>query len=199
MTVRPILRSDRALAQAKAWVIWLLIAALGVYGLSSTLLQVLGPAHRHVAVSKIAASPGLLAPVIGAVQGWYGRLQAQTLLKHDRQRMPSGDRFVRVVGSGEPLIAPHDESVPHTHDGFQRHHHDHDDPTVIALDGPAAVHAMVEGASTTAVFGSAMLPMLPIDPVSLPMAAPAAGDWPASAVPRWLSACPVPLERPPQA
>lgn len=86
-------------------VAWCLLVAVPVFGVSGTLVEMLGANHAHRS-STISLSQG------GAdvMHGWVDMRRASI-----------------------PTAVPRGHS--HSHSVFARHHHDHDDDSVIALDG----------------------------------------------------------------
>ena len=94
--------SRRLMAKARRFVVCCLLVALPVYGVSGTLVELLGPNHVHRAT-------GASASVTDPMSGWV-----------DMRRGFSTFTALRHV---------------HTHSLFQRHHHDREDASVVAVDG----------------------------------------------------------------
>lgn len=148
----------------RAWLLWLLMLALPLYGATGTQLRMLGPAHWHaVPVSARAA------PDEGAGPGWLGRLLNQVQQLRDEAHLRA-----HVLGRA---------SAPHSHFGLQHHWHDRADDSVRHAADPA-VADLVAGAEV----GSAMLVLgAPVQHECLP-GAPGNGRWPCGDAPRWADA-----------
>jgi hypothetical protein len=179
-------------------IVWLVLA-IAAYGPSSTLLQLLGPAHRHEAAAQAGSHDGLQAVISGIdgvfrdVRAWRAQLEARWLGASPAHA--HGDRRVHVHRGAVVATSPHRGAHHYTHAAYHRHHHDPTDSTVVALDG--SVEAAASGASSAST-GSATLPLaLAASIAMLPPAVPSAA-WPPMCCGGWVDAVPLPLERPPR-
>ena len=155
-----------------------LMVALPLYGSSAATLKLLGPSHRHQAVTapaqQAAPSDGLLALLLGPrlsvlLDVWQQQLHQATETGH------------HAHGS-------------HHHSGWLQHHHDLHDPTVVT-QGASTLAA--DGADE-ATLGSATLPLAPAYALRLPATAARRRPWPRPARRRWRHRAVPRLERPPQ-
>lgn len=186
--------------------IWIMVIALLVYGQSSSIVQMLGPAHRHAVVAAPGATPWFdtVAAVFQDIRTWRGHLHERLLPdeavhghRHSGPLLPSHAHATRasevhVHGAGVPQHAH-----MHFHSVLQRHHHDPVDPSVVTLDrdGPdslaeAAAQAGAGSASLTLGLATAMTVPSPVATVVA---------WNREAPARWADALPQLLERPPRA
>lgn len=148
----------------RAFVLWLLILALPVYGASGTSLRLLGPQHWHSAPAM--EQGGWLQPAAHAMQRLVERVQDLRIQAHARA---------------------HAMGHRHEHHGLQRHWHDAGDGSVHTVgSADPALADLVAGASV----GSAMLTLAaPMRPFLIP-ALVAHGRWPAAPAPGWADAEP---------
>ena len=195
--------------RARGPVVWLLVLALAVYGCSSVLVQLLGPAHRHT--TSLSASPSWLhqaGEALRQVRAWRAELHARWLPPgHDGlhgtahpHAHPHPHPHPQPSVAGDAAFASADEASlahAHAHATFQRHHHDPHDATVIALDG-ADAGVGADGVSSAAA-GSATLPLGLAAPWALPAATARPARWQRPASDRWTDAAVFPLEQPPRA
>lgn len=89
----------------RRFVVWCLLVAVPVFGVSGTLVEMLGANHAHRAAATLLSQGGG-----DVMHGWVDMRRAS-------------------VAAGAP------RGHSHAHSLFARHHHDHDDASVIALDG----------------------------------------------------------------
>lgn len=162
---------------------WLLLFALAIQGCGRVVVQALGTAHMHrTAVAEAGESvrqphaPSLL-----------GEFLAWREARHD---------LLRTHGSFKATLP---EPVGHRHDGLQRHHHDADDATVLALDGPSAHADAANDSGTQGQPGALNLPWGPAVEHPLFGSEAAQAAWPSAASARWSSAWTRLMERPPRA
>lgn len=172
--------------RVRAWLLWLLMLAVPVYGLSSTQLRVLGPAHWHAGPPNTAASPsnaaaGWLSPVVQWVDGTWATVQQWREQAHLR---------AHALGQG------HRHGTAHRHVGLQHHAHAPSDATVRVLDG---ADPQLSDRVAHASLGAALLPLAPQPEGWALPAATSAGVWPGVPAARWASASPEPALRPPRA
>jgi hypothetical protein len=147
--------------------VWLLALAVVVYGPSATLVGMLGPAHVHV------SSVGDIALVRQVADGFRDLRAWRAELRH---RLLASDHAHGEQGHAGPAHA-------HAHDGWQRHHHEPHDRSVLALDDGAG-H---DGANPSAS-GSAMLPLALAPGHAVPASTDPARAWGAVTAARWSDA-----------
>jgi len=199
-------RAARALAArpgaGRSAVLWAVIVALLVYGYAGTLLQIVGPMHRHA--SAPAAPPAVIASLAETLRHWHQ--QAQGLQVGGRHRQDSAAAWAfalqRMDDSDPAHAREHARGQPHTHDHarFERHYHDPSDGSVIALDAHGSTRAAVDGLAATAALGSAMLPLW-APQAALALTSPPGGYHAPrlqGAAPRWRNADVIQEDRPPR-
>lgn len=157
-----------------------LMIALPLYGSSAATLKLLGPTHRH---TPMAAHDDTAVP------------------RHGLLALLLGTRLAHMVGSWQLQLrsagAASHQAHAHHHTGWQQHHHDaHDASVVTAGAGDHAADAADEAAA-----GSATLPLALAlaDGLRLPAAAARRRPWPRQCPASWRSRHKRRLERPPQA
>lgn len=190
------------IGRARGFLIWLLVLALVAYCHSSVMLQLLGPAHRHE-FAAIAAAPAWLdrvSAVFRDLQAWRADMQGRLLLarhadvrggeaQHAHPHTPTHPHGTAEVHADRAGILP-----PHAHEAYQRHHHDRQDASVIALDGPDG--SSTSDATSAAVTGSAVLPLALAPGWKPSVAAEPERAWRGRSAPSWTDAALIPLERP---
>ena len=163
--------------------VWGLVFALAVYGYSGVLVQVLGSLHRHAEpAAAMSASvdadeePSLLSHLVSEVQAWHEAAQAR---RH--------------------ALLPHTQAHAHHHGLFERHHHDADDSTVVALGEQASSNPGADDLGSSATPGAGLLPIGPLPSLQVPAPAQGRLPWPGSTAAGWRSAELKRAERPPHA
>ncbi len=154
--------------------LWLLLLALALMGLTVTRQQALGSLHRHDQAT--VQGPSTLASVTASLASdWLNRWRQQ-------QRWGHG---------ALPLHMATD--VPHTHGDLERHHHAAGDPSVESIDGAADA---ADNATTT---GMVLLTAVATPSRALVVLAVAAerGPWPVDRFATFKSRSVAPLLRPP--
>ena len=142
-------------------VLWCLLVALPVYGLSATLVPLLGSMHLHHS-SSAESDP---------MAGWQD--------------------FRRAVHATTVVPQPHSHSI------FQRHHHAHDDASVLSLDHAASdTSSSPEGSSSSGNAATLVLAM--VSPPALPGTPDRRDAWRDSFKFLPTSQDLLPLERPPR-
>jgi hypothetical protein len=183
-------------------VIWLMALAVVVYGHSSVMVQLLGPAHRHdTAVSS--SVPGWLdhaAAAFSDVRAWRAELRERLLPGQHGQGHIDGAPHAHPHGHPHAEAgarSAHDGSGhEHSHASYQRHHHEPHDATVIALDG--ADGSSAADAASMAGAGSATLPLALAPRWAPPSMSDPQGSWSDRASARWTDASVFPPEHPPR-
>ena len=163
---------------ARLLVLWLVACLLPLHGMASGLLTVLGPQHVHQTRPAIRVLDDVRrSPMAGST----GRLQGAG---------PLGSMDTHTLTHALTL------THGHAHDTLQRHHHRHDDASVVKSSGTVETAA---GDADDAVFSPALgafLALLDQTPAWLPPA----GLEAFATGPGWalLTHTPLPLDRPPQ-
>jgi hypothetical protein len=174
-----------AVLWARRFIVWVLVIALPVYGSAGVLLHLLGAPHRHQAVENTAqAQPWNIDCLLTLV---VGERAMSVVLQH---------RAKAVVTQAAHRHDPH--GPVHQHGLFERHHHDADDPSVVALGGLRATSDLADEATSSAAVGSAMLVFALGAELTLPPPSPREFRWPPAALVAWNSLNRPPLERPPR-
>ncbi len=207
--------------------VWVLVLALPVHGVSNVLLQVMGAAHRHSAVT-LAVAPGTaqhtdtpgtapwnarsaLRSLVARVAG-PGALQlidtmhardhawqrAAELKAHPFTAVASPVNTAQATQAQQARPEARLQAHQHAHDTFQRHIHDPQDSSVVALgEHTQAPDAAGNAAALDA--GGSSFPLAPA--LSVQALAPSEGTaaWRRAEASAWRSHVIAPLERPPQA
>lgn len=182
--------------------------ALLIYGQSSSIVQMLGPAHRHAVVAAPGATAWLdgVAAVFQDIRTWRDNLHERLLPEEAVHAHPHPGDMSLARADAQGASAAHVHGIgaqqhahmhAHFHSVFQRHHHDPVDPSVVTLDrdGPdtlADASAQASAGSASLTLGLATAVTLP-SPVAAPLA------WRREAPATWADALPRLLERPPRA
>ena len=205
-------------------VVWALIFALPVNGLSNMLLSVLGPEHRHATqvqhgeedTEAIPFWSSMVSSVVGGgAMGIIDRFHAH---QHSAPRLPvSSDFHSHLLGPGEQdllapdpnahLIAQAPKAAPdaapvhahphvHAHGGFERHRHDPRDGSVIPI-GPTDTGHDGPGTAQASLDFSGSLPIPFATPVPVMVMVGGRSAWSGSNTPAWQSQVSSPLDRPP--
>lgn len=193
--------------------VWVLVLALPVHGVSNVLLQVMGAAHRHSVVALDDSNQGsapwnarsALRSLVARVAG-PGALQLiDTMHARDHAWQRAAELkarpFTRSAGRpATPAVAEHqaEQAHQHAHDTFQRHIHDPQDSSVVAL-GEHTQAPDAAGSAPVLDAGGGTFPLSPA--LSVQALAPSAGTatWFKAQASGWRSHVIAPLERPPQA
>jgi len=212
------------------WMVWVLLLALPVHGVSNVLLQVVGATHRHALTMQAPATDdltgrgaaasgatawdtrGALRRLVASVAG-PGALQlidAMHARDHAWQRAAAlkAHPFSEPARSAALLTQPtanlhaakhaHQQAHQHAHDTFQRHLHDPQDGSVVALGG----HGQPPDAAGSAPAldaGGSTFPLAPALSVQALAPSGTANAWRPAETSDWHSHVTPPLERPPQA
>ena len=189
--------------------VWVLVLALPVHGVSNVLLQVMGAAHRHSVVALDDSNQGsapwnarsALRSLVARVAG-PGALQLiDTMHARDHAWQRAAELkahpFTPVaspVNTAQARLQAHQ----HAHDTFQRHIHDPQDSSVVAL-GEHTQAPDAAGSAPVLDAGGGTFPLSPA--LSVQALAPSAGTatWFKAQASGWRSHVIAPLERPPQA
>ena len=169
---------------------WLLLFAIALMGLTVARQQALGSLHLH-ADQGLRDSSIAGAAVLSLASEWQNRWHQQQVLGHGQLR-PHTALNAMPWPLGNTSHAGH-SAQPHSHDDLERHHHASGDATVLALDGAAG---STEDGATGAVV---MLPMLGATrgAMVLPALAARQGRWPVDGAVSFVSWNVGPLLRPP--
>lgn len=218
-------RCLQALIATRRPLVWLVVLALAIYGQSATVVQLLGPAHRHelaLQMPQIASTNVLqrIDVMFRDIRAWRAELrerllpgQGANMLAHERAHVHADGTVHTHDGTGHGLVDDasaghaHSHDTPaqshaheaaghaHSHDGYQRHHHDPHDNSVVALD---AMSGAVADASSQAAAGSATLPMAFAPQQALLPGLECPNAWCAESLDHWTDASLRPSERPPR-
>ena len=150
--------------EARHLVVWCLLFALSIYGLSSTIVQLVGATHIH---RQVVSSADPMA-------GWV-----------DPHRGPHSAR----------MTFSHRDA--HSHSLFERHHHDANDVTVLALDGTVTESAATDSGSSST--GSTVLVLALTGELRIDPAVSTELDWTTAPADIVLGRHGARLERPPNA
>lgn len=175
-------------ARLRRFVVLLLLVALPLHGLSSGLVQLLGPDHRHDSSAEAADTTP-----------WSARLgrQLQALVGPQTARLIEN---LRLQARLQPASAPTRIHVPsaaahHHHGVFARHHHAADDASLV-LSG---ARADGQSAADAALAGAMAMPLAPTSALAMALPAVHRMRWPVHAAPAWHNHVPGLPERPPSA
>lgn len=179
--------------------VWLIVLAIVAYGHSATLVQLLGPAHRHASPGVSVSFFGRIDDVFRDIRAWRAELR-ERLLPHQRHahaRM-DGNADTDAHRSRDHLhVSDADNHAhSHAHAAYQRHRHDPRDDTVLALDGMSD-GTTADAASPAA--GSAALPLALAPRWLWPVLPEAVPSWRTHRSARWTDAALRLPERPPRA
>lgn len=159
MTQRRVKRHTRAQS-----LVWLLLFAVAVMGLTVTRQQALGSLHLHAYQGSLGSS-FLASAVSQLASDWHSRWRQQQRFGHSQ---------LRLHPAWDPTLGSGNDTIPHDHDAFERHHHAEGDSSVIAVDGAA------ESAESSATGALIVLPVVSklSDGLTLPTMAGRTGPWP---------------------
>lgn len=168
--------------------VWLLLLAMVLLGLTITQQQALGSLHKHSNLQSRHTS--VITAVFVLANDWNARWQQQKILGH--RQLLLGTPSNEMDWPGVASRGSHD----HDNDALERHHHAADDGTVLALDGAAQGVSAVDGSSTA---GSIILPVVgtPNDALTLQAAASNPMRWPEAGFTAFVSRTLPPPLRPP--
>ncbi|OYU32436.1 MAG: hypothetical protein CFE39_03520 [Comamonadaceae bacterium PBBC2] len=190
--------------------VWLLVLAVVLMGLSVARQQALGSWHLHADVGLRGSPTALAMPhstststfsavASGLASHWLSRWQQQQVFGHGQLRVGQSAGPTLWAASAKPAPS-HDHDHDHDHDTLERHHHALGDQranqSAIALDGAA------EAADAGSVGATLLLPQFASPSQGKPLAGMAAmaarnGPWPVQGAVRFASRKVVPLLRPP--
>jgi hypothetical protein len=169
-------------------ILWLLVVAVMVYGTSAAVVGILGPSHVHMTAARDSAAGQSITEVFRAVRAWRAELRHR-LLPADHAHGPR---------SQDHILQDHvlQADSGHHHDAWQRHHHEPQDRSVLALDNSAGPDATNPASS-----GSATLPLALAQPPDVVCHAhmAAARAWVPAAAARWSDAPQHTVHPPPRA
>jgi hypothetical protein len=165
-------------------VLWLLIVSLPIYGGAGSLLQILGPVHRHEAPHGATRS--------GTAEAQRAEAVVRRGLGWAADAWKAWKDFAHSQSHAGLL------SHTHQHRELERHHHAPLDDSVITLGADESASSAATELVATAASGSATLTLGMSMPWLLPRT-PAAVPWRWDTdEPRWSSAEPRRRDRPPK-
>ncbi len=177
--------------------VWLLLVAVALMGLTITRQQALGSLHMHTD-RESQGTPQLRIAVATLANDWLNRWQQQHLFGH-------GQLLLGTASDASPWPSntsrvSHTTDVgsthAHDHDSLERHHHAVGDGSVAALD---AVAELADAADSSTAGASMLLPVAatPNDGLVLPAIADRRGPWPVDHSAAFVSRDVAPPLRPP--
>lgn len=133
-----------AILVGQKWLVWLLLVAVAVMGLTITRQQALGSLHSHPD-QRPRLSTALRAAASSLGNDWARRWQQQQVNGHGQLLLGTAaygtlwqsDKDNTAAASATRV---HDDHK-HSHDSLERHHHGAHDASVVALDGAAELVA----------------------------------------------------------
>ncbi|MES2952217.1 MAG: hypothetical protein V4858_27135 [Pseudomonadota bacterium] len=174
--------------------VWLLLVAVALMGLTITRQQALGSLHIH-ADRESQGTPRLSTAVATLANDWLSRWQQQHVFGHGQLLLGTASGAAPWPSniSGVSHTTDVRSTHAHDHDSLERHHHTVDDGSVIALDGAAEV------ADDSAAGALILLPVAatPNDGPAMPAIAERRGPWPVDNFAAFVSRNVAPLLRPP--
>ena len=179
---------QRQMRETRHWVVGCLLLALTAYGISSTLVQLLGVTHSHRSV----------ASTVKPLQAWVDGRSAPRFTKSIfTHRQSQGQSHTQLHTQSQSQS--HTQS--HAHSLLERHHHGADDETVLALERPVKESALSEASSGSSSFtvGSAALVLALADELLFDPDGTARFGWTTAQADPVPSRTTAPLERPPNA
>ncbi len=129
--------------------VWLLLMAVMLMGLTITRQQALGSLHLH-AGQELQGAFNLCTTASSLASNWLNRWRQQQFFGHSELRMRMAPDAT-LWPSPAPQLADQVQAgaahgQPHHHDSLERHHHAIGDGSVVALDGAAQAAESADGA-----------------------------------------------------
>jgi hypothetical protein len=174
--------------------VWLLLVAVALMGLTVTRQQALGSLHLH-ADQGARGVPSFSATVSNLASDWLSRWRQQQVFGHKQLRFAAIPDAATTWPASDPE-ADTGSVHSHAHDSLKRHHHAAGDASVVAVDGAAPAADAVDSSAA----GAAHLPPLVATPgegLVLPTPAARRGPWPVDGATAFVSRNISPLLRPP--
>ena len=179
--------------------VWLLLMAVMLMGLTITRQQALGSLHRHTG-QELRAPSKLSTAVSSLASNWLNRWRQQQLFGHSelRTRLATDTTLwpSRATQLADHAHASGAHPETHQHDALERHHHAMGDGSVVALDGAAQAAEAADGGSSGA---SLVSPGVATPSAGLAMPDPHAdkGPWPVDPGTAFATRSVAPALRPP--
>ena len=176
--------------------VWLLLVAVALMGLTVTRQQALGPLHTHAEQGARSTST-FSAAVSSLASDWLSRWRQQQVFGHTQLRLAAASDERALWSPGDARTGEHTAHI-HDHDTLERHHHAADDASVVALDGAAQA---ADAADSSAAGAPNLLPIVTTtsDGLAVPALAARSGPWPVDRAAAFASRSVAPLLRPPTA
>ena len=176
--------------------VWLLLVAVALMGLTVTRQQALGPLHTH-ANQEVRGNSTLGAAVSSLAGDWLSRWRQQQVFGHNQLRLSFVSDPAPLLPPGNFSAGAHDAQV-NDHDVLERHHHAVDDASVVAVDGAAQA---ADVADSSAAGAPNLLPIVatPSGGLVLPALGERQGPWPIDRAAAFFSRSIAPPLRPPAA
>jgi hypothetical protein len=170
--------------------IWLLLFAIALMGLTVARQQALGSLHLHA--DQGLRDSSIVGPAVFSLASeWKNRWRQQQVFGHGQLR-PHAALNATPWPLGNTSRARH-SAEPHSHNDLERHHHASGDASVLALDGAAG---SAEDGATGAVVMLLMLGAT-CGALVLPALAARQDRWPVDGAVSFISWNVAPLLRPP--
>lgn len=188
MTQRPFAKRNVGVQS----LVWLLLVAMLLMGLTVTRQQALGSLHRHADAALQGSAP-LATAASALASDWLNRWRQQQMFGHSALRLRmAADATLWPPSAG---VQGHDDG--HDHDSLERHHHAVGDASVVAVDG--AAEAVAESADGGGAGAVVMLPVAatPSAGLAVPALATRTGPWPVASATAFVSRNIAPPLRPP--
>lgn len=208
--------TPRTVRWARLWLAWALVLALPWLGLGLAQRQALGPLHVHASSTAMPPSAAAAAgarPMAGVAERawawWWAQVRSQTAMRTAARAAAAVPAQMDGYPHPHPHADPHPHLHPHAqtgaaagpqasasthrHDGWQRHHHDRVDDSVLALDAaPDDAGAAAAASVLLLVLGS------PASSLRLNLAPARPAAWPRASELAFSSWSPSPPLRPPR-
>ena len=176
--------------------VWLLLVAVALMGLTVTRQQALGPLHTH-ADQEVRGNSTLSAVVSSLASDWLSRWRQQQVFGHNQLRLAAVADPAPLLPPGNFRAGAHGAQVI-GHDVLERHHHAVDDASVVAVDG-AAQAADVADRSAAGAPNLLSIVTTPNGGLVLPALGERCGTWPIDRAATFVSRSIAPPLRPPAA
>lgn len=179
--------------------VWLLVLAVVLMGLTITRQQALGSLHLH-AGQELRDTSSLSTAASRLASNWLKRWRQQQLFGHTELRTHIATDAAlwpsRATQHADRVLARDAHGPAHRHDSLERHHHAISDGSVVALDGAAQAAESADGGSTSAPL---VLPGVatPSAGLAVPALLADRGPWPVDRGAVFVSRSVAPALRPP--
>lgn len=193
-------RRSKPQTSAACRLVWLLLVAVALMGLTVTRQQALGPLHSH-ADQEVRGHSTFSYAVSSMASDWRSRWRQQQVFGHTQLRLaaaPDAATPWPPSDSRAGALGAHGHTQANDHEDLERHHHAVDDASVVAVDG--AAHA-ADTADSSGAGAPSLLPIAatPSGGLTVHALADRRGPWPIDSAVAFVSISVAPLLRPPAA